>query len=328
MRRAAMLSLTRLRVAALLLVALGVFGYAVYKLGESAKLFTSRYTLIAFVPNANGLREGGAVTVAGQLAGSIRSIQFLPVSEDTTRHLRIVVELDEALREQVRADSRVMLRTQGLLGDKVFDITPGTPRYRPLHQGDTLVLGAAADYEAMLQRASTALAGMVSLTHDLRQITGFLTRGEGTMGQLLTNRRLYDQFSEMLTRSSALLTRLQNPNGSLGRLLDDPSLYTDLTHMVASVDSVTAALQSGQGTAGKLLRDDTLYTTLVRVTARTDSLVGTLSTMAHGNGSASKLFTDSQLYDQLVQAVVHLNEVLIDLRLHPKRYTKGAVKLF
>ena len=42
------------------------------------------------------------------------------------------------------------------------------------------------------------------------------------------------------------------------------------------------------------------------------------------------LFADEQLYDQLVKTVGELNQVLIDVRRDPRRYTKQMlqVKLF
>jgi len=325
MRRSSIITWDQVRVGGLLVVALGILAFAVYRLGKEAKLFSSRYRLIAFVSSANGLREGGTVTVAGQLAGSIRKIEFLPVDADTTRNLRITVDIDESLREQVRRDSRVMLRTQGLLGDKFFDITPGTPRFRALHDGDTLMLGNSVDYDAMLQQASVAITDIVALTHDLRSVTNALVKGEGTAGQLLTNRGLYDRLNTTLGSAGALLTRLQNPKGSMGRLLDDPALYDNLTHMIASVDTVAAQLHSGKGTASRLLYDDSLYNKLLTVTTGADSLVRRFS---QSNGTAAKLMSDPALYEQLVQAVAHLNEILVDIRKNPKRYTKGAVKLF
>ncbi|MGI8509366.1 MAG: MlaD family protein [Gemmatimonadaceae bacterium] len=325
MRRSELITKDALRVGVLAIIALGVLAYAVVKLGKAARLFSTRYSLVSFVPNASGLREGGQVTVAGQLAGSITKIEFLPVDADTTRNLRITVQIDTKLQQQVRADSRVVLRNQGLLGDRYFDITPGTPRFATLHEGDTLLLGNSVDYEMMIQRASAALTDVVGLTHDLRGLTQALVNGKGTMGQLLTNRDLYDQLNGTLTATSTLLSRLQNPKGSVGRMLDDPQLYVSLTQMIGQVDTLVTHVNSGKGTAGKLLRDDSLYTNLVSVSARADSLV---SIMAHGNGTASKIFTDSQLYDQLVEAIRHLNEVLADVKKNPKKYTKGAISIF
>jgi phospholipid/cholesterol/gamma-HCH transport system substrate-binding protein len=325
MRRSEMITKDALRVAALAIVALAIFTYAVVKLGQSARLFSRRYTLYAFIPNASGLREGGQVTVAGQLAGSVTGIEFLPVDADTAHNLKVTIQIDESLQPQVRLDSRVMLRNQGLLGDRFFDITPGTPRFRQLHNGDTLLLGPSIDYDVMIQRAAVVLTDVAGLTHDLRGLTQSVARGDGTVGKLLTDRALYDRLNATLTSTSSLLARLQNPNGSVGKLLDDPLLYNNLTQMVTQVDSLMTRLNSGQGTAGKLLLDDSLYSNLVTVTARADSLVASLS---KGNGTASKLLSDSTLYNQMVQAVGHLNDILADIRKNPKRYTKGAIKIF
>jgi phospholipid/cholesterol/gamma-HCH transport system substrate-binding protein len=325
MRRSEIITKDALRVAGLAIFALAILTYAVIKLGTAAHLFSRRYSLYAFVPNASGLREGGQVTVAGQLAGSISKIEFLRVDADTTRNLRITVQLDESMQSQVRLNSRVMLRNQGLLGDRFFDITPGTPSFRTLHNGDTLVLGPSMDYDMMIQRAAGVLTDVAGLTHDLRGLTQSVARGDGTIGKLLTDRALYDHLNATLGATSSLLARLQNPDGSVGKMLDDPQLYNNLTAMVSQVDSLMTRLNSGKGTAGKLLRDDSLYSNLVTVTAHADSLVASLS---KGNGTASRLLSDTTLYNQMVQAVGHLNEILADVKKNPKRYTKGAITIF
>ena len=327
MKRSSFITWDQLKVGALILVALVILGVAILKLGNAGNLFGKRYRLVAYVASASGLRIGGPVTVAGQLAGSIKDIQFLPVDTDTTRNLELIVEVNSALREQVRQDSRAKIKTMGLLGDKVFDITVGTPKYRALHEGDTLVIAPSIDYEAVVQQASGAISEVVRLTRDLSKVTSSINRGEGTLGQLVTNRQLYDQLNGTLSRTSALMARLENPRGTIGRLLDDPSLYNNLNRAVASADTVISQINSGSGSVGKLLRDDTLYIHLNSVVARADSLV---SAMSSGNGTIKKLFTDQQLYDQLVKTVTELNNVLVEVRRDPRRYTPGLiqVKLF
>lgn len=327
MKRSSFITWDQLKVGALILVALVILGVAILKLGNAGNLFGKRYRLVAYVASASGLRIGGPVTVAGQLAGSIKDIQFLPVDTDTTRNLELIVEVNSALREQVRQDSRAKIKTMGLLGDKVFDITVGTPKYRALHEGDTLVIAPSIDYEAVVQQASGAISEVVRLTRDLSKVTSSINRGEGTLGQLVTNRQLYDQLNATLSHTSALMARLENPRGTIGRLLDDPSLYNSLNRAVASADTVISQINSGSGSVGKLLRDDTLYIHLNSVVARADSLV---SAMSSGNGTIKKLFTDQQLYDQLVKTVTELNNVLVEVRRDPRRYTPGLiqVKLF
>ncbi|MFN2638146.1 MAG: MlaD family protein [Gemmatimonadaceae bacterium] len=325
MKQSSFITWDQLKVGVLILVALVIIGVAIVKLGQAGNLFGKRYTLVAFVSNASGLRVGGPVSVAGQLAGTIKRIDFLAPDADTARNLRLEVEVNRSVTDQIRADSRAKIKSMGLLGDKVFDITPGTPRYPVMKQGDTLLIVPATDYDAVIAQASTAMTDVSGLTRDLKKVTGSITRGEGTLGQLVTNRQLYDQLNSTLSRTSALMARFENPRGTIGRLLDDPQLYYSLNRMIGSADTVIAQISSSNGTVGKMLRDDSLYVHLVSVVSHADSLV---SAMSQGNGTMNKLFTDQQLYDQLVKAVTELNSVLIDVRRDPRRYTKGMIKVF
>jgi phospholipid/cholesterol/gamma-HCH transport system substrate-binding protein len=325
MRRSSFITWDQLKVGVLILVALLILGFAIVKLGQAGNLFGKRYKLVAFISNASGLRLGGPVTVAGQLSGSIKDIKFLPPDADTTKNLKLVVEVDREVTEQVRRDSRGKIRTQGVLGDKVFDISPGTPRYRVLREGDTLAVDPSTDFETVVQQASTAIGAVVGLTNDLKKVTGGVTRGEGTLGQLVTNRALYDQLNGTLAATNSLMARLENPRGTIGRLLNDPALYYSLNRTIASADTIIRQISTSNGTVGRLLRDDTLYVHLVNVVTKADSLV---SGMSNGNGTMHKLFTDQQLYDELVKTVTELNKVLVDVRRDPRRYTPGMIKVF
>ena len=329
MRRSAVITWDQLKVGAVIMVAIVVIAVAILKLGQAAHLFTKRYTLISFVPNTAGLRVGGQVTVAGQLAGSVKTIEFLPVDADTMKNLRIIIEIDKNVQQQVRRDSQAKLKTLGLLGDKVFDITPGTPRFAQLDEGDTLRLGEALDYEAVLVQASGALDQVVSLTGSLQKVANGVVAGEGTVGQLLTNRQLFDNLNATLATTNNLMARLQNPRGTVGQLLNDPALYNNLNRVLSSADTLVASLgsgiNSGNGTVGKMLRDDELYNRLVSAVSGVDTLV---TTMSRGNGTVKKLFTDEQLYTQLLQSVTNLNQVLTDVRSNPGRYTRGLIRVF
>ena len=325
MRRSSFLTVEQLRVGAVILVALAILLFGGYRLGQAAHLFSNRYQLVAFVPNANGLRQGGTVTVAGQLVGTVRQVDFLPIDNDTTRNLRLILDIDDAVREQIRADSKARLRTQGLLGDKVFDITPGTPRYAALRANDTIPIAPSLDYDQIVQQASGAVGDVVGLTKDLRVVSSGITRGEGTVGQLVTNRALYDQLTATLEQSNRLIARMQSRNGTVGRLLDDPQLYNNLVRVTGSLDSLTSQVASSQGTVGKLLTDTVLYARLVGVAANADSLTRMLT---QGNGLAAKLLTDQESYDRLNRTLGELNEILADVRRNPGRYTKGIIKVF
>ena len=322
MKRSAKITWDQVRVGGLILVAIAILGAAFYTLGRAANLFSSRYELIAYLPAANGLRQGGSVTLAGQLVGTVKRIEFLPVDFDTTRNLRVVARVDRSVRDQIRQDSEVRLRTMGLLGDKVLDISPGTPRFAVLEAGDTLRVATSLDYEAVLAKAAGAVDDIVLLSHDLRVVTSGLARGQGTVGQLLTNRAMYDQLTSALSRANSMFASLQNPNGTFGRVLNDPTLYLRLTSTVTTLDSTLIALNSSQGTLGRLMRDTTMYVNLNGILKGADSLV---KMMANDEGLMSKLLADPTLYDRLNKLTTDLGVMIADVRRDPRRYTKGLI---
>jgi phospholipid/cholesterol/gamma-HCH transport system substrate-binding protein len=322
MKRSSFITWDQLKVGMVILASLAVMAVAIYKLGKAANLFAKRYELLAYLPNANGLRAGGTVFVAGQLAGTIKSIEFLPVDNDTTRNLRLRMHVDEGLREYVRGDSKVKVRTLGLLGDKVLDISIGSPKYAVLQPGDTISVAPSLDYEAVLAQAAGAVTDMVDLTRDLKKITGGIAAGEGTVGQLMTNRRLYDEFVGTMNRANTMLARFQNPNGTLSKLLDDPALYNRFLSVVESADSLVVSMNDKNGTIGKLLRNDTLYTHFVNMAATGDSLMKMLT---NGNGIAAKLLNDPTLYDRLNKLTTDLGSILDDVRKDPHKYLRGMI---
>jgi phospholipid/cholesterol/gamma-HCH transport system substrate-binding protein len=325
MKRSIGITWDQLRVALVVLVALVTVVFSIYKLGKAANLFTSRYTLYTFVPNARGMSRGGSVTIDGVIAGTVQDIRFMPVGSDSTRKLELTLSIDQRLQEQVRADSRASVRSLGLLGDKVLDIRSGSPRYNVLQPDDTVRTNPVVDVDDVIAEAAVVVRDAVVLTADLKTITGGIVRGDGTMGQLVTNRSLYTQLTGTLTHIDALLGRLDNPHGTVGRLIDDPALYDNLTSAVAGLDSLLQRINDRRGTLGRLLSDDTLYTRLSSAAGGADSLMRSLN---DGRGSAAKLLRDQQLYDQLTKAVANLNAMLADIKQNPRRYTRGLVRVF
>jgi phospholipid/cholesterol/gamma-HCH transport system substrate-binding protein len=332
MKRSSFITWEQLKVGGLIVVSILVLGVALYKLGQAVNLFSKRYELHAFLKEAGGLRKGGSVMVAGQLAGTIQEIELLPVDNDTLRNVRLVVGIDQKLQEQVRGDSRARVKTLGLLGDKIIDISPGTPRTSPLENGDTLRVQESLDYEQVLTKAASAVDDVVGLTKDMRILTQSLVSGKGTIGQLLTNPALYNQLESTLGRTNALLARVQNSNGTFARFLDDPRFYNEMVAAISGVDSMLVSMRSRNSTMGRLITDSTMYTQAVTtiqsfaaIAANADTLV---KNMAAGRGTLGKALTDDQLYTSLQKLVDDFSALVADIRKDPSRYTRGLIKVF
>lgn len=313
------------RILTLIAVSILLLLYGMYRVGKVFDVFASRYELTTLVPSALGLREGAPVTLAGQRIGQVSAIEHIPVARKVGgNNLRVVLAVSEEVRDQIRADSRAFLRTQGLLGDKFVDIEPGSAGARVLQAGDTLATGESLDLDQFIMQASNALDEATGIVVNLQDLTGGLVRGEGTFGQLLTDDQLYANINATSIELRRTLAEINRADGTFGRLIRDPTLYDRLHGAVARVDSLGAMIMYGNGSMSMLLRDDALYQSVLGTLGRADTavtgLAGFMDRMTTGDGAIQKLMTDPELYDEFLRAVIDLQTMINDIRLNPDKY--------
>lgn len=316
----------QLRVGLVIVVALAVLALGIFFIGEVGVVYGARYRLITLMPSANGLVEGAVVRLGGQDVGKVEAIDFVPFAERRRPDevLKITMGVDRRVKEQIRTDSEARLFTQGLLGDKLVDIRPGTAAGAVLEEGDTVRSAAPVDLEEILRSASDAMGSAVALLSDFREIADALVRGEGTAGRILTDDALYASFLNASRAMADFLGSLNAGAGTLGQLARDPILYVELRAAVAALDTLTQAVLGGEGTLGRLVWSDTLYTRLVATSARADSILRSLEA---GEGTAGLLLSNPDLYENLNRLAVDLQAVVAEFRAKPRKYLP-PIKIF
>lgn len=319
MRRGAAVTWEQVRVGMLILVALAMLSTGVFLIGDTGNVFGQRYRLVTLVRSAAGLVPGAAVQLAGQTVGQVDQILFIAPSERPAsgEAVAIWMAIDTEVRDQIRMDSRAQVRTQGLLGDRVIDIRPGSPESRALVAGDTVASGAALDMDVLLGEGAEAVSDLAAVARNLADLTRGLLDGRGTLGRLVVDESMYRELAGIVVSLDSLLAAAADPDNSLLRLLRDDTLYASLRASIASFDTLTRAVVAGEGTVGQLLRSDSLYVDLRSTIGRADSL---LASVMSGTGSAGRLFTDEQMYEELLRTLVELNSILEDVRRDPERY--------
>ncbi len=319
MKRSTPITWEQARVGAVILVSLAILAGGLFLVGQTGSVFGERYRLVSLMGSATGLSPGAVVQVAGQPAGQVSRIELIPVGErpEEGDAVAIWLSIDRSVQEQIRADSRARVRTQGLLGDRLIDIEPGGPRAAVLGDGDTLDAAEPLDFQRVLNEAEGSVRNLTEITTNLSEITRSLAEGRGTMGHLLTDPALYERLVTVGGRLDTVLTAVNREEGTLGRLVHQGALYDHLVGSLASVDTVTRRMAGGEGTLGRLLASDTVYLRLADAVDRADSLLARLEA---GEGSAGRMLAEEDLYEELLRTVVELNAVLADLREDPRKY--------
>lgn len=205
----------QLRVGAFVLASLLVFAGLVYMLGRSAGLFERQYRLVAGFTRIGGLIQGATVRLAGVPVGRVGQIR-LPAAGGA----RVQVELLIARRVQdrIRADSLARIETLGLLGDKIIDVSLGSPGAAILQEGAELKTEEPLDTTLLMQQGGELLRNLVELSTELR----------ATLSRISASPAGAD-LAETVRALRSLASEIEGGQGALHRLVYDRKLGTALS---------------------------------------------------------------------------------------------------
>ncbi len=319
MRRGTPMTWEQVRVGIFLIVVLAMGTTALVLIGRSGNVFGERYQLVTLVRSAAGLVPGAEVQLAGQAVGQVDRVVLIPPEDrpESGQAVALWLNVRISVQSQIREDSRAQVRTQGLLGDRLIDIRPGSAGARILQDGDTLHAASSVDFDALIAEGSEAVGDLVEITSNLAELTRGVLEGEGTIGRLVTDAALYDRLVSLAGSMDTLVAVAADADGPVMRMLEDESLYLSIRSTLTSLDSVAAGVARGEGSLGRMLTTDSLYAALLGSITRMDSLLASLES---GEGAMGRLFTDPALYEELLKTMVDFGSLLEAVREDPERF--------
>src|SRR4029450_671089 len=100
-----------------------------YASGARARLCEPRFTVHAEFTEVGGLVEGATVRLAGVQIGRVSGVNLPP---EPGGKVRIDMTIAKRYGNRVRKDSVARIETQGLLGDRIIEITVGSAQAPPV----------------------------------------------------------------------------------------------------------------------------------------------------------------------------------------------------
>lgn len=291
-----------LRVGLFLLVAIAVTVILLYTLTDAA-MFRGRYVVTTHVPDAGGIRRGDPVQLRGVNIGRVMGFAIGPEG--------VAIRLEIEGEYSVPVDSRLELRSAGVLGGMIANIVPGTSTQK-LRYGDTLK-GAAEEAlqsatQRLLDRAGSAMDRVDALLSDafVKDVHG----GGAEMRALMLSLR--ETSTEQREQLRLLEASLKRNTENLEKVTGAP----ELERAVKRLDTI------GE-------RADKLVESLNRSSESAEKM---LARLERGDGTLGKLSKDEQLYKEMndsVQAMRksanELGELVADIKKNPKKYLKFSV---
>jgi phospholipid/cholesterol/gamma-HCH transport system substrate-binding protein len=311
-------TLSQLRVGIFVLVAIGVLIFLVLNASGDINPFSRKLHLKARFVDANGLREGSEVRLAGVRVGKVDKIILLEPSQvPNAPRVEAQMVIDSTIdgrpaAERIRSDSQAQQGSPSLLGNEMLiNITPGSAIGRPVEDG--AVLPSSSSYTVNdFATSGTDLAQRLSkLSDEISGIVQSVKKGEGTMGRLFSDEALYNNLNATINETQDLMTRIRSGNGSAGRFINDPELYNNANNIAIQLKQIADDLQAGRGSAGKFLTDDEFYNRINRTADRLDKSVDQINVLIAdvnaGHGTLGKLLRDEQIYNDARAAIARFN---------------------
>jgi len=306
------------RVGLFVVAAIGVLIFLIMNASGDISPFSRRIKLRARFANADGLRQGSEVRLAGVRIGKVDDVRLLPPSENQAERVETTFSIDSEIdgrpaAELIRKDSTARLGSPSILGtDKLINLTPGSALGEPITDGTLLKAGEQpGTYEALASSGNVLMEQLNKLSTEFTDIARKVNEGEGTFGRFVNDEAFYNNLNQTVRQANDLIRQIESGQGSAGRFVNDPALYNNLTEVSSSLQAIADDLRRGRGTAGRLLTDEALYDDaragIARFNRSLDEVNLIVADLRAGRGTAGRLLTDEAIYNDARAAIARFN---------------------
>src|SRR5262245_48293444 len=311
-------SFAELRVGILVLVSIIVLIFLILNASGDINPFARKLHLKARFVDANGLRDGSEVRLAGVRVGKVDRIVLLPPSDvPNAPRVEVWMNIDNRIdgrpaNERIRSDSQAQQGSPSLLGNEMLiNITPGTALGQPVKDYDILPSSSSNTVNDFATSGTDLAQRLSKLSDEIKDIVQNVKAGKGTVGRLFNDESLYNNLNAAVRDTEDLVVQIRSGQGSAGRFINDPELYNNANDMVKNLKVLSDDIRSAKGTAGKLIEDDELYKRINRLADRVnhsiDQLDAIVAEVNAGRGTLGKLVRDEQIYNDARAAIARFN---------------------
>jgi phospholipid/cholesterol/gamma-HCH transport system substrate-binding protein len=268
-----------------------------YMIGKNESLFGAKITIKTHLQNAQGLLPGNNIRYSGIEVGTVKNVSIL---NDTT--IEVVMMIKESMGQYIRKNAIASVGTDGLMGNKLVNITPSEGPAQFVQEGDILPSKKPLDTDAMLRVLSET-------NDDIGIIAGDLKK---SIQRINNSTALWSLLSDETVPQNLRNAMIQVRNASAG-----------VNRMVGDLQVVVDHVQQGKGALGTVLYDTAfsrnLNEALVKVRSigeQADTLTKQISDLAtsihqsveEGEGPVRALLEDKEMTEKLNNSLENIEK--------------------
>lgn len=208
----------------------------IVSVGLQSDVFTSKTRIFLVAESGQGINEGTAVKLSGFKIGKVKRLYL-----DDAAKVKVELSIKTKYMKWIKADSEARLIKEGLIGDSVIEITPGSAKAKDVKEDGTIAFERTRGLGEIAAELKDELKPALS---DIKQIVGYINDPQGDVKQTFKNLRI---ISEGLPATKQRLDSL---------LTDaDKGISASVKKIDALLDSTKQTINTVDGLVKKIDKD-------------------------------------------------------------------------
>ena len=240
-----------LKLGMFVIIGLVLFIATIYLVGRQKNLFGSTFKLNAQFKTVSGLKVGNNVRFAGITVGTVDEITLIT---DTSVEVHLLIKKD--VQKFIKSDASVGIGSDGLMGDKVITITPGTYTKSSVKDNDMILSRKAIEMEDVMSSVKTSVDNAGIITAQLAQFSYKMNNGNGALSKLMTDQEFSQNIKNTLihlqtssNEFAKFTAKMNNGKGALSKMVSDEKFGKTLDSTMANLQAGTKGLSENMEAA-------------------------------------------------------------------------------
>ena len=215
------------------IIGLILFFSTIYFVGKQKNLFGSTFQLRTQFKTVSGLQVGNNVRFSGINIGTVSEIDLV-----TDSSVLVTLIIQKNIQRFIKTDASATIGSDGLMGDKILSISPGTASRSMVKDNDLISSRSPIEIADVMTSLKTSVDNAGIITSQLAQFSYKMNNGNGALSKLISD----EGFSNSL---KSTLTNLQVSTNQFSKFtsnLNDGKLATKLDSTMSNLQAGTKGL--------------------------------------------------------------------------------------